>query len=92
MPLVSAFSSQATLLRLPLTQKLVPSSGFRLLTTSSAVRADAARTDYPGRPKAPIVADYSPEELANRNDSARLLRFCDNVRRHGHRAARIDPL
>lgn len=33
-----------------------------------------------------------PSHLQNRNASAPLLRYVDNVRRHGHRAANIDPL
>lgn len=33
-----------------------------------------------------------PSHLSNRNRSAALLRYVDNVRRHGHRAANIDPL
>lgn len=38
------------------------------------------------------IADYTPSELSNRNTNAALLRYVDNVRRHGHRAALIDPL
>jgi probable 2-oxoglutarate dehydrogenase E1 component DHKTD1 len=34
----------------------------------------------------------TPEELDNRNRNAPLLRFVESVRRHGHRAAQIDPL
>lgn len=32
------------------------------------------------------------EELDNRNKNAPLLRYVESVRRHGHRAAQIDPL
>ncbi|KDN44708.1 dehydrogenase E1 and transketolase domain-containing protein 1 [Tilletiaria anomala UBC 951] len=43
-------------------------------------------------PPALTIEDYTPEELANRNANAPLLRYVDNVRRHAHRAALIDPL
>jgi probable 2-oxoglutarate dehydrogenase E1 component DHKTD1 len=32
------------------------------------------------------------KELNNRNDNAQLLRYVEMVRRHGHRAAQVDPL
>nr|XP_019050186.1 oxoglutarate dehydrogenase (succinyl-transferring), E1 component [Kwoniella bestiolae CBS 10118]OCF29116.1 oxoglutarate dehydrogenase (succinyl-transferring), E1 component [Kwoniella bestiolae CBS 10118] len=35
---------------------------------------------------------YQTEELDNRNENAPLLRYVESVRRHGHRAAQIDPL
>ncbi|KAL1409551.1 hypothetical protein Q8F55_003535 [Vanrija albida] len=38
------------------------------------------------------LPDYTPAELANRNANAPLLRYVESVRRHGHRAAQIDPL
>ncbi|CAD6884806.1 unnamed protein product [Tilletia laevis] len=38
------------------------------------------------------IPDYPPSQLENRNVNAALLRYVDNVRRHGHRAAKIDPL
>nr|XP_019004663.1 oxoglutarate dehydrogenase (succinyl-transferring), E1 component [Kwoniella mangroviensis CBS 8507]OCF68124.1 oxoglutarate dehydrogenase (succinyl-transferring), E1 component [Kwoniella mangroviensis CBS 8507] len=38
------------------------------------------------------LPDYTQEELDNRNANAPLLRYVESVRRHGHRAAQIDPL
>ena len=38
-----------------------------------------------------IWAD-TEQELDNRNKNAPLLRYVESVRRHGHRAAQIDPL
>lgn len=38
------------------------------------------------------LPDYTPAELDNRVKNATLLRYVDSVRRHGHRAARVDPL
>jgi 2-oxoglutarate dehydrogenase complex dehydrogenase (E1) component-like enzyme len=38
-----------------------------------------------------LIAD-TKEELDNRNKNAPLLRYVESVRRHGHRAAQIDPL
>ncbi|WVQ94500.1 oxoglutarate dehydrogenase (succinyl-transferring), E1 component [Kwoniella sp. CBS 9459] len=38
------------------------------------------------------LPDYTREELDNRNANAPLLRYVESVRRHGHRAAKIDPL
>jgi probable 2-oxoglutarate dehydrogenase E1 component DHKTD1 len=43
----------------------------------------------------PIWTDLiidTKEELDNRNKNAPLLRYVESVRRHGHRAAQIDPL
>ena len=34
----------------------------------------------------------TPNQLQNRAENARLLRYVDAMRTHGHRAARIDPL
>lgn len=31
----------------------------------------------------------TPEELANRNENAALLRYVEMMRRHGHRAAKV---
>ncbi|KAK7041441.1 hypothetical protein VNI00_009307 [Paramarasmius palmivorus] len=36
--------------------------------------------------------DYDSSQIENRHQNAALLRYVDNVRTHGHRAARIDPL
>jgi probable 2-oxoglutarate dehydrogenase E1 component DHKTD1 len=42
---------------------------------------------------APGRADAdTPDELANRNANAALLRYVEMMRRHGHRAAKVDPL
>ena len=38
------------------------------------------------------LPDYTQPELDNRNDNAPLLRYVEMFRRHGHRAARVDPL
>ncbi|OCF42377.1 oxoglutarate dehydrogenase (succinyl-transferring), E1 component [Kwoniella heveanensis CBS 569] len=38
------------------------------------------------------LPDYTQEELDNRHVNAPLLRYVESVRRHGHRAAQIDPL
>ncbi|WVQ79042.1 oxoglutarate dehydrogenase (succinyl-transferring), E1 component [Cryptococcus sp. DSM 104549] len=38
------------------------------------------------------LPDYTQDELNNRNANAPLLRYVESVRRHGHRAAQIDPL
>ncbi|GMK58230.1 hypothetical protein CspeluHIS016_0502620 [Cutaneotrichosporon spelunceum] len=38
------------------------------------------------------LPDYTAEELANRNENAALLRYVEMMRRHGHRAAKVDPL
>ncbi|WRT65523.1 oxoglutarate dehydrogenase (succinyl-transferring), E1 component [Kwoniella shivajii] len=38
------------------------------------------------------LPDYTQKELDNRNANAPLLRYVESVRRHGHRAAQIDPL
>ncbi|WWC60118.1 oxoglutarate dehydrogenase (succinyl-transferring), E1 component [Kwoniella dejecticola CBS 10117] len=38
------------------------------------------------------LPDYTQAELSNRNANAPLLRYVESVRRHGHRAAQIDPL
>jgi probable 2-oxoglutarate dehydrogenase E1 component DHKTD1 len=38
-----------------------------------------------------LIVD-TKEELENRNKNAPLLRYVESVRRHGHRAAQIDPL
>jgi 2-oxoglutarate dehydrogenase complex dehydrogenase (E1) component-like enzyme len=38
-----------------------------------------------------LITD-TKEELDNRNKNAPLLRYVESVRRHGHRAAQIDPL
>jgi 2-oxoglutarate dehydrogenase complex dehydrogenase (E1) component-like enzyme len=38
-----------------------------------------------------LIAD-TKEELDNRNKNAPLLRYVESVRRHGHRAAQVDPL
>ncbi|WVR03985.1 oxoglutarate dehydrogenase (succinyl-transferring), E1 component [Kwoniella sp. DSM 27419] len=43
-------------------------------------------------PKKYDLPDYTQEELDNRNANAPLLRYVESVRRHGHRAAQIDPL
>ncbi|KAL9938230.1 hypothetical protein V8E36_002853 [Tilletia maclaganii] len=43
-------------------------------------------------PKKSTIPDYPPSDLDNRNANAALLRYVDNVRRHGHRAAKVDPL
>ncbi|KAK0527594.1 hypothetical protein OC842_004818 [Tilletia horrida] len=43
-------------------------------------------------PKKSTIPDYPPSHLDNRNQNAALLRYVDNVRRHGHRAAKVDPL
>ncbi|KAK0565686.1 hypothetical protein OC861_003633 [Tilletia horrida] len=43
-------------------------------------------------PKRSEIPDYPEGHLQNRNANAALLRYVDNVRRHGHRAAKIDPL
>ena len=38
------------------------------------------------------LPDYTQAELNNRNINAPLLRYVEMFRRHGHRAARVDPL
>ncbi|KPV74148.1 uncharacterized protein RHOBADRAFT_54008 [Rhodotorula graminis WP1] len=38
------------------------------------------------------LPDFSPQELANRARNASLLRLVESYRRHGHRAALVDPL
>ncbi|ORX36355.1 Thiamin diphosphate-binding protein [Kockovaella imperatae] len=38
------------------------------------------------------LPDYTQEELDNRNANAPLLRYVEMFRKHGHRAARVDPL
>ncbi|KAJ3363706.1 hypothetical protein GGF32_003743 [Allomyces javanicus] len=38
------------------------------------------------------LPDYTPEELANRNDNANLLRLVAAYRMHGHQYAKLDPL
>ncbi|KAL8279079.1 hypothetical protein RQP46_008537 [Phenoliferia psychrophenolica] len=38
------------------------------------------------------LPDFTPEELANRARHANLLRLVESYRRHGHRAAKLDPL
>ena len=40
----------------------------------------------------PLTLTDTTEELENRNQNAPLLRYVESVRRHGHRAAQIDPL
>ncbi|GAA5957152.1 hypothetical protein JCM21900_003112 [Sporobolomyces salmonicolor] len=38
------------------------------------------------------LPDFTPEELANRSRNGSLLRLVEAYRKHGHRAARVDPL
>ncbi|GAA6060666.1 hypothetical protein JCM10212_001222 [Sporobolomyces blumeae] len=38
------------------------------------------------------LPDFSPAELANRNENAQVLRLVESYRKHAHRAARLDPL
>ncbi|GAA5985864.1 hypothetical protein JCM11641_005325 [Rhodosporidiobolus odoratus] len=38
------------------------------------------------------LPDFTPEELSNRIENASLLRLVESYRRHGHRAALLDPL
>ncbi|KWU42366.1 dehydrogenase E1 and transketolase domain-containing protein 1 [Rhodotorula sp. JG-1b] len=43
-------------------------------------------------PREFTVPDFTPTELANRVENANLLRLVESYRRHGHRAALLDPL
>ncbi|BGP25999.1 oxoglutarate dehydrogenase [Rhodotorula toruloides] len=43
-------------------------------------------------PKHYALPDFTPSELANRAKNASLLRLVESYRRHGHRAALVDPL
>ncbi|GAA6044320.1 hypothetical protein JCM8097_004473 [Rhodosporidiobolus ruineniae] len=43
-------------------------------------------------PQTPTRREFTPEELANRAKNASLLRLVESYRRHGHRAASLDPL
>ncbi|BGP17894.1 putative 2-oxoglutarate dehydrogenase E1 component DHKTD1, mitochondrial [Rhodosporidiobolus nylandii] len=43
-------------------------------------------------PREFAVPDFTPEELANRSRNASLLRLVESYRKHGHRAALLDPL
>ncbi|GAA5879230.1 hypothetical protein JCM3774_003528 [Rhodotorula dairenensis] len=43
-------------------------------------------------PREFTVPDFTPAELANRVENANLLRLVESYRRHGHRAALLDPL
>ncbi|GAA5990236.1 hypothetical protein JCM10908_005888 [Rhodotorula pacifica] len=43
-------------------------------------------------PREFTVPDFTPSELANRVENANLLRLVESYRRHGHRAALLDPL
>ncbi|BGP33568.1 putative 2-oxoglutarate dehydrogenase E1 component DHKTD1, mitochondrial [Rhodotorula toruloides] len=43
-------------------------------------------------PKTYTLPDFTPTELANRSKNASLLRLVESYRRHGHRAALVDPL
>lgn len=43
-------------------------------------------------PKDYTLPDFTPAELANRAKNASLLRLVESYRRHGHRAALVDPL
>ncbi|KAI9173184.1 hypothetical protein H9P43_007315 [Blastocladiella emersonii ATCC 22665] len=73
--------------------------------TASAVRAPAAsllhKRAYHEVPQETYgyrvsrkfqLPDYTPEELANRQANANLLRLVQAYRVHGHRAATLDPL
>lgn len=44
------------------------------------------------QPRASLDESFTSEELANRARNASLLRLVESYRRHGHRAARLDPL
>ncbi|KAM0786308.1 hypothetical protein ACM66B_001786 [Microbotryomycetes sp. NB124-2] len=43
-------------------------------------------------PREATGSDFSAQQLANRTKNASLLRLVESYRRHGHRAARLDPL
>jgi 2-oxoglutarate dehydrogenase complex dehydrogenase (E1) component-like enzyme len=61
--------------------------GYRLNTSYLIVS-----TRSPGHVLYKLTELDTAEELDNRNKNAPLLRYVESVRRHGHRAAQIDPL
>jgi hypothetical protein len=59
----------------------VSSSACACFSAASASSAASAR--LAARPPPVQISDYPAAHLRNRNASAPLLRYCDNVRRHG---------
>jgi len=68
-------------LALSATPRRVSSSACACFSAASASSAASAR--FAARPPPVQISDYAAAHLRNRNDSAPLLRYCDNVRRHG---------
>ncbi|GAA6054713.1 hypothetical protein JCM3770_000044 [Rhodotorula araucariae] len=71
---------------------------LRLRSTPRPPRFSATRRLHDGGVhgyQAPVefaLPDFTPQELANRAQNASLLRLVESYRRHGHRAALVDPL
>ncbi|GAA5878058.1 hypothetical protein JCM8547_005608 [Rhodosporidiobolus lusitaniae] len=57
-------------------------------STTSSLSSPSSPTSSPPPPD----TRFSPADLANRARNASLLRLVESYRRHGHRAARLDPL
>ncbi|KAE8231074.1 hypothetical protein CF326_g3919 [Tilletia indica] len=76
---------------LPLSRLRSPSIKPLLLAPRRLYHGEGVFGHFPPATKSSIP-DYPASHLENRNKNAALLRYVDNVRRHGHRAAKIDPL